>query len=605
MLWTMRRIAVCLFASLSPYLLPAATGYLQHNLVADVAGVADITDARLVNAWGNVASATSPFWTCDYGTGLSTIYTVNITNATQLGATNTTQPTVPGAGGAGTKGPCTGIVANIAPATTPPTFPVTAPGKTPVAASFIFVTEDGVLSAWAGGADATQAFVEANNSKTAVYKGLAILTQPAPQLYAANFRSGGIDVWDAQWNPVTLASGAFTDPKIPAGFAPFNIWPVGGKLYVLYAKQDAAKVFDVPGVGNGYVDVFDASGKLLSSLLAGGPLNSPWGIALAPATFGQFAGDLIVGNFGDGLMNAFDPNTGKFIGTIQDQTGKNIVIPGLWALLFGNGASGGDANTMYFTAGPGNQKHGLLGSIQPNPIVAATGITNAAQASGAIAANTNITIKGTNLTATKRSWAAADFQGTNLPTSLDGVTVTINGEPAYAYYISPGQINLLTPADLPPTGNAQIVVSNNGLTSATITVPLQPMALSFFLINSDKYIAALHGNNTYVGPTTLIANNSTPAAPGETIAMFANGFGQTNPGIVNGQVVSTPAPLTGLPAIIFNTTPARVTFAGQVAAGLYQINVTIPTGLPDGDVPVVATMGGYSSPPGALITVKN
>jgi hypothetical protein len=211
------------------------------------------------------------------------------------------------------KGPCTGIVANTAPATTPPTFPVTATGKAPAAAGFIFVTEDGVLSAWASGADATQAFVQMDNSANAVYKGLALVTTPVVQLYAANFKSGGIDVFDAQFKPVTLAAGSFTDAKIPAGFAPFNIWNIGGKLYVAYAKQDAAKKFDVGGPGNGYVDVFDTTGKLLQSLVVGGTnsaLNSPWGLAIAPATFGKFANDLLVGNFGDGTINAYDPTTG-------------------------------------------------------------------------------------------------------------------------------------------------------------------------------------------------------------------------------------------------------------------------------------------------------
>src|SRR6516225_842661 len=200
----MNKAALCLLVSLTSQLLPAATGYLVHNLVADAASTvtppADNIDPRLVNPWGLVASATSPFWVCDGGTGLSTVYTVNATNTTALGLPNaTTQPTVPGAGGV-PKGVCTGIVANTAPATTPVTFPVTAPGKAAVAASFIFVTEDGVLSAWANGADATQAFVEADNSNTAVYKGLALVTTPAVQLYLANFKAGTIDVYDAQFN---------------------------------------------------------------------------------------------------------------------------------------------------------------------------------------------------------------------------------------------------------------------------------------------------------------------------------------------------------------------------------------------------------------------
>lgn len=610
----MKKLAVYLLLPLSTQLLPAATGYLVHYLVADATSTvtpkADFIDPRIVNVWGLVASATSPFWTCDAGTGLSTIYTVNDTNATPLGTPNqNTHPTVPGAGGVA-NGVCTGIVANTAPATTPPTFPVSAPGKTTAAAGFIFVTEDGVLSAWAGSVDATQAFVQMDNSGTAVYKGLALVTTPAPQLYAANFKAGTIDVFDANFKPVTLAGGAFTDPKIPAGFAPFNVWNIGGNLYVAYAKQDQGKTFDVPGPGNGYVDVYDPSGKLLSAngngpLVANASLNSPWGLAIAPATFGQFAGALLVGNFGDGRINAFDSKTGVFKGTLQDANGANIVIPGLWALYFGNGVSGGDKDTVYFTAGPGGQKHGLIGSISANPNVAATAITNAAQAPAGIGANTYVTIKGTNLAATKRSWQTADFVANKLPSSLDGVTVTVNGEPAYLSYVSPIQINLLTPADLPSSGQITVQVSNNGLTSSALNVAAQAVAPSFFLFNSDKYIAATHGNYSLIGPTTLFPNSSTPATPGETIVLYGNGFDITSPPVPGGQIVSTAATLVTTPTILFNNVAAKVVYAGLVGAGLYQFNVVVPPGLPDGDAAVVAQTGGLSSAAGALITLKN
>ena len=602
----MRKVAVCLFLALSPQTLPAATGYFIHNLVADdkTTATADFYDPRLINPWGNVASAASPFWVCDLG--LSTIYTVNATNATPMGTPNaTTQPAVPGAGG--TKGSCTGIVANVAPATTPPTFPVIAPGKAPVAASFIFVSEDGVLSSWANGADPTQALIQVDNSSSAVYKGLALVVSPTVQLYAANFKSGGVDVFDAQFKPVTLPVGAFVNPAVPAGFAPFNIWNIAGKLYVAYARQDAAKKFDVPGVGNGYVSVFDSTGKLLQSLVAGGSgslLNSPWGLALAPATFGKFANNLLVGNFGDGLINAYDAATGAFQGTLQDPVGNNISLPGLWSLYFGNGGNGGEKDTLYFTAGPGGQKHGILGSIQANPNVSASGIINAAQAAGGVAPNTFVSIKGTNLAATKRSVAASDIANAVLPTSVDGVTVTINGQPAFITYISPVQINLVTPADLPTTGNVTMVVSNNTLTSATLNVTPQLVAPALFLL-SGGYVAALHLNNTVVGPTTLVPNNSTPAAPGETIVLFGTGFGETNPAAVSGGVVSAPAPLVLTPAILFDNVPARVAFAGLIATGVYQFNVVVPTGLPDGNVPVVASTGGYSSPPLVLTSVKN
>ncbi|HXA53115.1 MAG TPA: TIGR03118 family protein [Candidatus Acidoferrum sp.] len=599
------KTTICLFLTLASHVLQAATGYLVHNLVADdkSTATADFYDARLINPWGNVATTTSPLWVCDLG--LSTIYTVNATNATPMGTPNaTTQPTVPGAGGS--KGSCTGIVANITPATTPPTFPVTAPGKAPVAASFIFVSEDGVLSAWAGGADATQALTQMDNSSSAVYKGLALVITPTVQLYAANFKSGGIDVFDAQFKPVTMSAGSFVDPKVPAGFAPFNIWNLGGKLYVAYAKQDANKKFDVPAPGNGYVSVFDSTGKLLQSLVAGGTgslLNSPWGLAIAPATFGKFANDLLVGNFGDGLINAYDPTTGAFQGTLQDPSGKNIAFPGLWSLYVGNGGNGGDKDTVYFTAGPGGQKHGILGSIQANPNVAASGITNAAQIAGGVAPNTFITIKGTNLAATKRSIGAADIVNNLLPTSVDGVTVTINGQPAFITYISPVQINLVTPVDFPTSGLVTVAVSSSSLTSTTVNVTSQPLAPALFLIGA--YGAALHANNSVVGPTTLVPNNSTPAAPGETIVLFGTGFGVTTPGAVSGGVVSTAAPLLLTPAILFDNVPGKVVFAGLIATGVYQFNVVVPSGLPDGDVPVVASTGGYSSPALVLTSIKN
>jgi uncharacterized protein (TIGR03118 family) len=580
-----------------------ATGYYQHNLVADTAGVADFTDPNLVNSWGLVTSATSPFWVCDAGTGLSTVYAASNTPGAGLGAPNATvKPTVPGAGGSAS-GPCTGIVANTA--TT--SFNISTPANpTPRPSSFIFATEDGTISAWANAVDPAHAVMVVDNSSSkAVYKGLAIVATPTPQLYAANFRAGTIDVFDGSFKPVTLAAGSFTDPAIPTGYAPFNVWNLGGKLYVTYAKQDADKEDDVPGAGNGFVDVYDTSGKLLQHLIANGALNAPWGVAIAPATFGQFANNLLVGNFGDGMINAYDATSGAFAGTLKDANGKNIVIDGLWALLVGNGGNGGDKDSVFFTAGPGNEKHGLLGSIQANPVLTAAKVFNAAQPAGNIAPNTFVTIQGTSLAATKRTWQTSDFANNLLPTTVDGVTVTVNGKPAYIYFVSPVQINVLTPVDMANSGPVQVVVTNNNLNSNTVSVTAQAVAPSFFLINSDKYIAATHANNSLIGPPTLIANVTTPATPGETIVLYANGFGMTNPAVANGQIISTPVPLQSLPTVMFNNTPATVVYGGQSASGLYQLNVKVPTGLPDGDATVTAQTGGVTSPAGALITIKN
>jgi uncharacterized protein (TIGR03118 family) len=494
-------------------------------------------------------------------TGLASNYTVNPSsaNTVALGSPNATpQANVPGAGGV-PNGVCTGIVANTAPNFIRPLpFPVTAPGKGPVAASLIFVTRDGVLSAWSEGTDATQGFVQVDNSSTAVYTGLALLGTTSVQLYAANFKAGTIDTFDADFHQLNLGTSAFKDPRIPAGFAPFNIYAINGKLYVTYAKQDASQQFDVAGPGNGYVDVYDVSGKLLQSLIAGGsgilgappaPLNSPWGLALAPPAFGKYANALLVGNFGDGTISAFDPSTGAFLGTLQDRNGQIIVIPGLRALVFGNGGNGGDKNTLYFTAGSGGGMHGILGSISADPIRNTASIINAAQIGAGIAANTWITIVGTGLAATKRSWMPNDFgaSGTTLPTSLDGVGVTLNGEPGYISYISPTQINLLTPALLSPgpTGQVDVVVSNNGLPGATSSTLVQIVAPSFFLSDATGHIAATHSNFTLVSSTA-------PAMPGETIVLYGNGFGSTTPDVTNGRIQSGVAPLLTLPTITFN-----------------------------------------------------
>ena len=205
-----------------------------------------------------------------------------------------------------------------------------------------------------------------------MYKGLASdFNGSQDLLYATNFNSGSVDVYDSSFNPVTV-TGGFLDPTIPAGFAPFGIENIGVKLYVTYAMQDADKHDDVAGPGNGFVDVFNPDGTLATRLISQGALNSPWGLALAPAGFGAFSGDLLVGNFGDGTINAFDPANGNLLGTIADSLGNPIVNQGLWGLAFGNGAFGTNTDALYFTAGiPGPhgavEDHGLFGDIQLAP----------------------------------------------------------------------------------------------------------------------------------------------------------------------------------------------------------------------------------------------
>ncbi len=337
--------------------LPAAT-FLQTNLVADVPGVAKVSDPNLINPWGLALNTnTGFFWAADNGSGVSTLYDANGQIAPPGSPLVVTIPP-PNGSPAGTKATPTGTAFNSGSG-----FVVSKNGVSG-SAQFLFVTEDGTISGWSPNVDPTHAILVVDHSATSVYKGLALGTNATGTfLFAANFRTGKIDVFDQQFAPATLA-GQFTDSSIPAGFAPFNVKNLGGKLFVTYAKQDTAKHNDVAGVGNGFVDVYDTNGQLLQRLAAGGLLNSPWGETIAPAQFGDFSNDLLVGNFGDGHVNVFDPTSGASLGQLKDGTGKVLTIAGLWALTPGPGAAA--TTTVYFTAGPTKGKHGLFGKLQVN-----------------------------------------------------------------------------------------------------------------------------------------------------------------------------------------------------------------------------------------------
>lgn len=582
-------LAALLF--LAPGIAVGANQYYQHNLVSDQAGVADHQDTNLVNPWGICTSAASPFWISDNGTGLSTLYT-------SFGTPNaTTKPAIPATSATVAGGTPTGCVAN---STTTAFFVPNSAGKQ---ASFLFSTESGTLSGWSSAANAAQALVVVDNSsKGAVYKGLAIAIPSAaigPRIYAANFNAGTVEVYDQTWAPVSLPGG-FTDAGIPSGFAPFNVQTLGGKIYVAYAKQDAQKKNDAPGVGNGYVDVYDMNGALLSHLISTGNLNSPWGLAIAPPGFGDFAGDLLVGNFGDGVINVYNPTSGAFIASLQDAKGATIHINGLWGLQVGNGGNGGDVNAVYFAAGPNGETHGLFGSLQAAPAIPANAVSNSASYVTTIAPGSFVTIAGSNLAATQRTWATADFVNGKLPTSLDGVSATVDGKPAYVYYVSPTQVDLIPAADT-TQGPVPVVISNNGLASASTTVTMATYSPGFF-ISKSVYIAATHADGTLVGPATLFPNNSTPAKAGETIVLYATGLGATNPS-QDGVVVTTPAPASSAPTVTIGGTAATVTSAVMTFAGLFQINVVVPTGTAAGDQAVVLTVGGVKSQAGAMISV--
>jgi uncharacterized protein (TIGR03118 family) len=326
--------------------------YAVTKLVSDEAGVAAHQDANLVNAWGIAFNPFGFVWVANAETGKSTLYD-------GAGVPQSLVVTIPPAAG-GTAGSPTGIVFNGG-----NTFLVTTAANS--FARFIFSTEDGVIAAWAPTVNPTNAILIKDNSTAgAQYKGLALSAGGNGQLlYATDFHNGKIDVWDSGFNPVALAPGAFADPKIPAGFAPFGIQAINGNIYVTYAKQDADRHDDVAGKGLGYVNVFDPNGNLIDRIVSKGPLNAPWGLTLAPAGFGEFAGALLVGNFGDGRINAFDPMTGKHLGALKGSNGKPIEIEGLWGLAFGNGWNAQPVHTLFFTSGPDDEEHGLYGRIDP------------------------------------------------------------------------------------------------------------------------------------------------------------------------------------------------------------------------------------------------
>jgi uncharacterized protein (TIGR03118 family) len=320
----------------------------QTNLVSDGATPAALVDPNLVNPWGISNLPGGPFWVSDNGMGLATLYD-------GAGTKSGLEVSIPGAGG-GDAAP-TGQVSNAGSG-----FVVTKGGKSE-AAKFIFAGEDGGITGWNPKVDPTNAVMAVDHSKDgAVFKGLAKGdANGQTYLYASDFHNGRVDVFNDSFTEQHW-SGAFVDSRIPKGFAPFGIQNLNGKIYVTYAKQDADAHDDVAGRGNGFVDAFDTSGHLLGRLQHGKYFNSPWGLTVAPADWGQFAGDVLVGQFGSGQIAAFD-GRGKFDGLLSNKDGSAVKIDGLWALTFGNGAKNADPEKLYFTAGTNGEADGLFGNL--------------------------------------------------------------------------------------------------------------------------------------------------------------------------------------------------------------------------------------------------
>ena len=328
--------------------------YKQTNLVSDMPGVAAVTDPNLVNSWGLSRSSGSPWWAADNGTGVATLYSGTGSIVPLVVTIPPSDPTV------SPTGTPTGTVFNGGSGfEIKPGFP----------AVFLFVTEDGTISGWNPKVDGKHAVIKVNEKSKSVFKGLTMATVDVPFfgpqsfLYVADFRKGRVQIYDSQFHHVPQMEELFDDDDLPHGFAPFNVQDIGGNIYVSFALQDSAKHDEIDGAGLGYVDVFSPEGRRLRRLEHGPWFNAPWGLALASSDFGSNSHDILVGQFGSGEILVFNPVTGRFKGRLFDASNSPIKIDGLWGLQFGNDATAGPATTLFFSAGPDKEAHGLFGTI--------------------------------------------------------------------------------------------------------------------------------------------------------------------------------------------------------------------------------------------------
>lgn len=335
------------------YTPPPPPTYQMTSLVSDQVVAGATTDTHLVNPWGLAYGPATDFWVANQGSASATAYDgLGVKPAPPI------QVTVPAVSGAVQGGP-TGLVFNG----TIASF---------LGDEFIFASLDGSISGWSAGVTTTRRVD--NSASGAIYTGLATGANGATTyLFAANLKAGTVDVFDTSYAPVNLGASALVDPTLPAGFSPYNVQVLGGKLYVTYAQHAAAALRETPGTGLGYVSLFNLDGSFVRRVASAGPLNAPWGVTLAPASFGAMGGALLVGNFGDGRITAFNATTGALMGQLSDGNGAPFTIPGLWALTFGNDGSAGKSTQLYFTSGTAAETHGLFATISNGPIGAGGG----------------------------------------------------------------------------------------------------------------------------------------------------------------------------------------------------------------------------------------
>jgi uncharacterized protein (TIGR03118 family) len=348
----------CAACALALSAAPAAFGsdfYQQRYLVSDTSTIkAENTDPNLVNAWGLAFNPYAVAWVADNGTGKATLYDGN-------GKPQPLVVTIPGARGMDGNPTGTAFYGG--------TEFVVKKGQNSGPSRFLFASEDGGIAAWSPMVDLNRAVrVIDRSGAQAIYKGIALSgSGNRALLYATDFHNGRVDVFDAEFKPVTLPGTPFHDPHTPSGYGPFGIQAINGDLYVSYARQDADREDDVKGAGFGFVSVFAPDGRFLRRFASGGALNAPWGMTLAPASFGQFSNRLLVGNFGDGRINAYDLASGRWLGQLKGSNHQPIQVDGLWGIAFGNGLHEQPVDTLFFTAGPADESHGLYGRLDVIP----------------------------------------------------------------------------------------------------------------------------------------------------------------------------------------------------------------------------------------------
>jgi uncharacterized protein (TIGR03118 family) len=422
------------------------TNYTQTNIISDLPGTATVTDPTLINPWG--VSVGPAIWIDAAGSGVVKVDTA-------AGATVIPNVTIPAAAGGTAQGSPSGTVFNSA--GTGFTLP---DGSS---ALFLFATLDGTLAGWDANSGTQAVTVVNNSSNKAVYTDIALDTNSTGTfLLAADFSLGTVDVFNSSFAPAQLA-GSFVDPNLPAGYAPFGIHSIGGNIYVTYALVNPATGFETVGAGLGYVDEFDNNGNFIAEAITQNSLNAPWGMALAPQGFGSFGGDLLVGNFGDGVINAFDPTTFAWVGSLSSAAGTPIANPGLWEIFFGQGGNLGDANTLYFAAGINNEKDGLFGSIGvAQPAAGAPSFTLSS-------ASTSLTVTAATPGSVSVSLAPTNgFTGvvtlsctsTSVTCTFNSPTVSLSGTTATTVNVSVAESAPAAPG-APPTGYERS--SNHGI----------------------------------------------------------------------------------------------------------------------------------------------